>query len=440
MLYKNKFSFGAAVANQSGAMEADTIFKNGRSSKSLMSRVNSLRKLLLLALFLPHVVLAQSVYISPDIKPHVEFIEKCNTSPVDYIMGLFEQYDVVVLGERDHRDTTQYILIQQILSDPRFIDKVGNVLTEVGVYNMRDELNSVLQTDYQNSSALDKALASVNFYLQWIPLWDKTNYIQLQKDIYYINKKVPTHKKINMYPTDVQFSWKLNDIGTAAKYRPFFKILDYRDLIMGNNAIDALYKIFSEERKKALIIYNTPHSCKFVYEDTGSPHHFAYQVIEDHFPGRVANVALNCAVLERYNGLYTGLSNNGKWDAAFAACDNKSVGFDLSGTIFGDDTFDLFSAKTDKSFKDVYHGFIFYKPVSEWISGGACPIFSNLDKSYVREELARRFMIFQGQSELTEEFKDELYNSVIKNNSYKIFSGEILQTINNQIERYYKPN
>ena len=36
----NKFKFKAAVANQGGAMEADTISKHGRSSKSLMSRKN----------------------------------------------------------------------------------------------------------------------------------------------------------------------------------------------------------------------------------------------------------------------------------------------------------------------------------------------------------------------------------------------------------------
>jgi len=38
MLHKSNFSIGAAVANQSGAMEADTISKNGRSSKSHTSR------------------------------------------------------------------------------------------------------------------------------------------------------------------------------------------------------------------------------------------------------------------------------------------------------------------------------------------------------------------------------------------------------------------
>jgi len=38
----------AAVANQSGAMEADTISKNGRSSKSQMSRINNDNKVAIL--------------------------------------------------------------------------------------------------------------------------------------------------------------------------------------------------------------------------------------------------------------------------------------------------------------------------------------------------------------------------------------------------------
>ena len=38
MLHKSNFSIKAAVANWSGAMEADTISKNGRSSKSQTSR------------------------------------------------------------------------------------------------------------------------------------------------------------------------------------------------------------------------------------------------------------------------------------------------------------------------------------------------------------------------------------------------------------------
>ena len=64
----------------------------------------------------------QDSYVSPKIEEYVDFIDDCNTSPVDYVMGLFDRYDIVILGERDHRDTTQYDLIEQIMSDPRFID------------------------------------------------------------------------------------------------------------------------------------------------------------------------------------------------------------------------------------------------------------------------------------------------------------------------------
>jgi len=40
MSYKSNFSIETAVANRSGAMEADTILKNEQSLKSQMSRGN----------------------------------------------------------------------------------------------------------------------------------------------------------------------------------------------------------------------------------------------------------------------------------------------------------------------------------------------------------------------------------------------------------------
>jgi len=410
-------------------------------ARTMRNLRNSLARklLLLLAMYLPHTVLAQNAFISPEIKPYVEFIKNTNTSPVDYIMGLFEKFDVVVIGERDHRDTTQYTLIQKIISDPRFIEKVGNVLTEVGVYNMRYELNRVLQADYQNNSDFEKALAEVNFNLQWVPLWEKTNYIQLQRDIYNVNKNLPAHQRISMYPTDIQFSWELNH--TTANHQSFRKALQYRDFVMGHNAIDALYKIFAEPRKKALVIYNIPHSAKF-HEDTEGFNHFAYQIIYDHFPGRVANVALNWCILPGFNKPYAGLTNEGKWDAAFAAVGNKSIGFDLAGTIFGDDIFDLHPFAERHAYKDVFHGFIFYKPASEWVASIGVPIFRHLDRSYVRNELARRFQIFQGIPELPEEFKDQLYEYAITLNIFNIAESQegLLQLFNSQIEQWYKPN
>jgi hypothetical protein len=386
-----------------------------------------------------------------DIKPLVDFIEQTNTSPVDYIMGLFEKYDVVVLGERDHRDMTQYDLIQQVISDPRFIEKVGNVFTEVGVYNMADELNAVLKGTYPNDEAFDKELVNVLFYMDFMPLWDKANYTKLMKDIYLVNKNLPTEKKINVTPTEFPFSWKQAQTMTTEEFETTIHKIwkPYKDVLLANNAINELYKIFNgnEPRKKALIIYNTPHSCRF-YENTADRFQvFAYQIIADRFPGRVANVMLNWASI--VGDEYT-LSNDGKIDAAFATCDYKSIGFDLANSPFENFLYDVnMPPSTNKvKMKDVFHGFIYYKPIYEWVYGVGVP---NLEKvEGAREELARRSQVFRNENipdEEWEEYKDDVfwYYSTVRffpefarEEYYKIEPLSNPKHFYEQISKYYK--
>jgi len=51
---------------------------------------------------------------------YVSSVKENSCAPIDYIFNLFENSDIVVIGERDHRDTTQYELILDLLKDPRF--------------------------------------------------------------------------------------------------------------------------------------------------------------------------------------------------------------------------------------------------------------------------------------------------------------------------------
>ena len=325
-----------------------------------------------------------------EIIPLINFIEQCNTSPVDYIMGLFEKYDVVVLGERDHRDMTQYDLIQQIISDPRFIEKVGHVLIEVGGYNMADQLNAVLKGTYPNDEVFDKELVQVIFNID--PFWDKTNYTKFMKDVYLVNKNLPAEKKISVTPTEMPFSLQQAQTMTGEEFNRSYMYLwkNHKDLIMGNNAVLELYRIFdgNSPRKKALFIYNTPHSCLYFENRDNRYPYFAYQIIADRFPGRIANVMLNWAVSSNDSG-YFSLSNNGKLDAAFAAHGYKSIGFDLANSPFGGLVFDIEKDLiiSELKMKDVYHGFIYYKPFYEWVIGIGIP---NLDKiDDVKNEYAR---------------------------------------------------
>ena len=89
--------------------------------------------------------------------PSIEALRTCAAEkgipPKEYIFKLFEKSDIVVLGERDHRDTVQYDLIHDILADPRFAEQIGYVYTEVGSYNMNDDVNRLLQGCYPTEAA-----------------------------------------------------------------------------------------------------------------------------------------------------------------------------------------------------------------------------------------------------------------------------------------------
>ena len=88
---------------------------------------------------------ADAAWISPEIRPYMAVIDTCRTSSVDYVLGLFDRYDVVILGDRDHRDTVQFDLFEAIISDPRFVEKVGHVMTEFGCFNMSGEAEASLR-------------------------------------------------------------------------------------------------------------------------------------------------------------------------------------------------------------------------------------------------------------------------------------------------------
>lgn len=65
--------------------------------------------------------------------------------PVEYIFRLFETSDIVILGERNHREMTQYEFITKLIADPRFAERIGYVYTEVGVTNMTQRANELIK-------------------------------------------------------------------------------------------------------------------------------------------------------------------------------------------------------------------------------------------------------------------------------------------------------
>jgi len=70
------------------------------------------------------------------IEDYVRFLDTHKQTPVDYIMGLFGKYDIVVLCERAHPETTQYDMLFELAGDKRFQQWVASV--RISDYNNKE--------------------------------------------------------------------------------------------------------------------------------------------------------------------------------------------------------------------------------------------------------------------------------------------------------------
>ena len=88
------------------------------------------------------------------IAPYVAFLEEHQQGAVDYVLSLFDRFDLVILCERSHPETSQYDLFFDVVRDERFTRRVGHVFTEVGTSAVRPAVEAYLMgSSYADGSA-----------------------------------------------------------------------------------------------------------------------------------------------------------------------------------------------------------------------------------------------------------------------------------------------
>ena len=252
--------------------------------------------------------------------------------PKEYIFKLFEKSDIVVLGERDHRDTVQYDLIQDILADPRFAEQIGYVYTEVGSYNMNDDVNRLLQGSYPTEAAfMDSLYAYYRKSETFYPIWEKYNRIKFLKGIYEINRTSP--KKIRLGLTDCEFSW--DEIRTVEDYKDFWKSpgLNDRDSLMAAH-ISEMYARQTplNGKRKALVITNQPHAINdsLILKKSNTVYGTQGWWMKRIFgEERVKIVVLNWFDYNLFDGSNFPMTGDGHWDAAFELLECRPFAIDL---------------------------------------------------------------------------------------------------------------
>jgi hypothetical protein len=331
---------------------------------------------------------------------YVTFLEQQKTSPVDYVMGLFEKHDVVILCERAHPEMTQYDLIFELVADPRFLEHVGHVYTELGTSSIRPRVESYLTGTPPTEADPDEQLKGIFRDFDWgTPAYVRPNYYRLLRRVRELNQPLPPDRKVRVFPSDLPFAWHGM---SAEKYQVFRKDLRRRDQIIAEQIIekhDAIRQS-ADTRKKALVVMNYRHAFDHLsitrggrtkrWENVGGFLMAAY-------PGKVANVMLNSfRMLPGSSDTQAGVTavSDGRWDAAFVVVGERSVGFDFEGSPFGDDRFDYFPLDTGQEYRDAFTGFVFHEPLRNHKMVLGIPEL--VDESF-EGELRRRYSIIGPQ-------------------------------------------
>jgi hypothetical protein len=89
---------------------------------------------------------------NPEISKYITFLDNQNTPSKKYVLDLFKKYDIVVLCERHHGELTQYELIYDIINSDYFQKNVGNIFTEVGASDNRQNVQTFLNTKFRNQA------------------------------------------------------------------------------------------------------------------------------------------------------------------------------------------------------------------------------------------------------------------------------------------------
>lgn len=294
--------------------------------------------------------------------PYVAFLKQGQAPPVDYVIGLFDRYDVVVLCERPHPESSQWEFIHELVRDPRFIDGVGHVFTEYGVVAQQDYLEGFMATDgLDEQETHERVVHIMRDWAVW-PVWTNTNFYTYLTRLYQLNQSLPRAKRVQHHFTDVAVGW---DGLTRAEYEVYRRSLVNRDEDMARRVIKEMDRLAGSKSTpaKCLVVMNYRHAFDLTGRSLDVRRMNTYEYLKDAFGDRAANVLLNTEIM------VLAPTAGGLWDAAFEEAGNGPAGFDLDGSPFGDDRFDMYPFLPELrgmlTYQDVFTGYVFVHPLKE---------------------------------------------------------------------------
>jgi len=332
------------------------------------------------------------------VKKYVNDIQANKQEPLNYIMQLFEDHDIVVLCERVHPEYTQWQLFSQIIFNDTFALKVGSVATEFGQINAQTYLDSLLNISFSSEEDRKKAFATIGRKNAIWPLWSNTNIYDFAVNLSKFNENKDKKQKVNWFFCDIATDW--DNLQDRQDWAMSGFANHSRDSIMAANIISVFNNL---DNKKLLVIENTHHAYKENRGNELTTADYLYQ----HYGEHVAFVWINNVSLKSFGILFQPYQM-GVLDAAASQIKDSTWAVSFSNSILGEDHFELLPHidKWHLKMNDLFNGMIYYLPPSQhYLKDGYKYILDDFS-----ETLLKRNKIVFGEERGEEITNDEINN------------------------------
>ncbi|MDR0864133.1 MAG: hypothetical protein LBO74_04265 [Candidatus Symbiothrix sp.] len=329
---------------------------------------------------------------TPEKAYFVKNINQYKQEPVDYIMQLFDKYDMVILCERMHPEYTQWNFFSKIILNDAFVEKIKNVFTEVGDAQNQEILDTYMNTHFAEEEDLQRATASIARADAVWPLWNNTNIYDFILHLHQFNETKDSINRINLLFSDTSY-W--DEIKNQSEYDSIFTRIN-RDSIMASKIIN-LYN--SRHLNKCLVITNTRHAWNYGGNEA------AY--LSKKFGSKMTVVWINGTTQFMMPAM------NGTLDEAALEITDSIWAIDFQKCPLGNMPFDLMPLKRDKcTYKDLFVGMIYCKHPSNWKIGENYPyILDNYKDTLLKKsELVGEDYLKM----ITNNISSGYYNTIVK--------------------------
>ncbi|MCR9132941.1 MAG: hypothetical protein NXI08_10215 [bacterium] len=342
-------------------------------------------------------------------------------SAEDYIVQVFEDRDLVLLGE-DHAIKENLEFVADLIPE-LYEAGVYTIGMEFGAYERQDQVDSLLVADEYDEQLIRDIMFFYNVG------WAYQEYLDIYRAAWMFNQSlIPGERPFRILNISYQYNWggvegrdapdseeDVFYLGTADEYRA--ELLEREILSKDEKALVLVGMVHAFTKYKMPILRpGNENDCEIETDILGN-------MLYQKYPKRIYSVLLH-SPFYNYSGRNPFMLQpaGGELEQKLRKTDYP-IGFDLNGSEFGELKDDSFFSACSEDFrlKDIFDGYIFLAPFEE-LTGATFDLLFFEGRSW--EETLSQMPVMGGNRESMEAFQNQIRGYADLKQRYSVLFNE----------------